>query len=107
MHLANKELDKITDENIEFISPKANNLAKAESPLSGFFHIIEDNLKVKRGGKPPLNQSNAGKREAQRDRISSILGKEKGPYIGIYWKLLERLPSLHTNIKSYLYRDVI
>ncbi|QGI79000.1 hypothetical protein CEK25_005729 [Fusarium fujikuroi] len=73
-HLANKEPDKITDKNVEFISPKANNSAKAgkesepytqfrfkllptppESPPSGFFHAIEDDLKVKRGGKPAPN----------------------------------------------------
>ncbi|VTT84006.1 unnamed protein product [Fusarium fujikuroi] len=59
IYLANKELDEITDKNIEFISPKANNsfrfkllLTPPESPLSGFFYAIEDNLKVKRGGKP-------------------------------------------------------
>ncbi|QGI87153.1 hypothetical protein CEK25_002109 [Fusarium fujikuroi] len=68
MHLANKELNKITNKNIEFISPKADNLVKAgkelelyiqfrfkllltppELPLLGFFYIIENNLKVKRG----------------------------------------------------------
>ncbi|SCO52825.1 probable retrotransposon HobS hobase [Fusarium fujikuroi] len=185
-HLANEEPDEITDENVEFISPEADNSAKAgeesepytqfrfellptppESPLSGFFHAIEDDLKVKRGGEPvsrtlaemqarnripfnaaflagtlqhkiyvgtrrktqgrksqeslassenspeggslpqPLNQSSAGKREAQRDRISSALGEEKGPYVGTHWKLLERLPSSHTNIKSHPYRDAI
>ncbi|KAF5669761.1 retrotransposon hobase [Fusarium circinatum] len=55
----------------------------------------------------PLNQSSAGKRESQRDRTSSALGEEKGPSVGTHWKLLERLPSSHTNIKSHPYRDAI